>query len=141
MFVLCCSSSLCLAPPLTIESILTAVQGVAWRNLGRWLFSGNKSYLDEIEAQYQSDDERLHALIDHWLQGEGAEQPSWRALIYNLDWAEETKVADKIHQFAEPVSGESCDTIILLNSVSQSSTSCWYLISWFHSYYIVYINT
>ena len=124
MFVLCCSSSLCLAPPLTIESILTAVQGVAWRNLGENLFSNNKSYLDEIEAQHQSADEHLHALIDHWLQGEGAEQPSWRALVYNLDWAKETEVADKIRQFAEPVSGESCDTIILLNSVSQSSTSC-----------------
>ena len=125
MFVLCCSSSLCLAPPLTIESILTAVQGVAWRNLGRYLFWNKpNSYLDEIEAQYQSDDECLRALIDHWLEGEGQEQPSWRALIYNLDWAKETEVADKIRQFAEPVSGESCDTIILLNSVSQSSTSC-----------------
>ena len=124
MFVLCCSSSLCLAPPLTIESILTAVQGVAWRNLGEWLFSNKRSYVDEIEAQHQSDDECLHALIDHWLQGEGEDQPSWRALILNLDWAKETKVADKIRQFAEPVSGESCDTIILLNSVSLSSTSC-----------------
>ena len=117
-------SFLCLAQPLTVESILTAVQGVAWKGLGNMLCSNKQSYLDEIEAQYQSEDERLHALIDHWLQGEGAEQPSWRALIYNLDWAEETKVADKIRQFAEPVSGESCDTIILLNSVSLSSTSC-----------------
>ena len=118
-------SFLCLAPPLTVESILTAVQGVAWKGLGEMLFSNKPNrYLDEIEAQHQSDDERLHALIDHWLQGEGAEQPSWRALIYNLDWGKETKVADKIRQFAEPVSGESCDTITLLNSVSQSSTSC-----------------
>ena len=132
---------LCLAPPLTIESILTAVQGVAWKGLGKMLFWNNPSYVNEIEAQEQSDDERLHALIDHWLEGEGNEQPSWRALIYNLDHAEETELADKIRQFAEPVSGESCDTIILLNSISQSSTSCWYLISWFHSYYIVYVST
>ena len=105
------------------------------------LFSNNPSYVDEIEAQEQSDDERLHALIDHWLQGEGDEQPSWRALVFNLDYAGETELADKIRQFAEPVSGESCDTITSLNSVSQSSTSCWYLISWFHSYYIVYVST
>ena len=108
------------------------MQGVAWKGLGKMLFVNNQSYLDEIERQYQSDDERLHALIDHWLEGEGEEQPSWRALILNLDYAGETEVADKIRQFAEPVSGESCDTIILLNSVSQSITSCWYLISWFH---------
>ena len=113
-----------LAPPLTVDSILTALKGVAWRNLGESLFSNNESYVDEIERQYQSDDECLHALIDHWLQGEGDEQPSWRALIINLDWAKETKLVDKIRQFAEPVSGESCDTITLLNSVSQSSTSC-----------------
>ena len=100
------------------------MQVVAWKGLGRKLFSNNQSYLNEIEAQYQSDDERLHALIDHWLEGEGLQQPSWRALIYNLDWAKEIEVADKIRHFAEPVSGESCDTIILLNSVSQSSTSC-----------------
>ena len=105
------------------------------------LFSNNPSYVNEIEAQEQSDDERLHVLVDHWLEGEGEEQPSWRALIYNLDYAGETELADKIRQFTEPVSGESCDTIILLNSVSQSSTSCWYLISWFHSYYIVYVTT
>ena len=114
-----------LAPPLTVDSILTAMQGVAWRNLGEWLFMYKPdSYFDEIEAQYQSDDERLHILIDHWLEGEGDEQPSWRALILNLDHAKETEVADKIRQFTEPVSGESCDTITLLNSVRQSSTSC-----------------
>ena len=94
-----------------MENILTAVQGVAWRNLGEWLFYND--FLNEIEGQYQSDDERLRALIDHWLQGEGDEEPSWRALIYNLDWAEETKIADKIRNFTEPVSGESCDTITL----------------------------
>ena len=127
-------SFLCLAPPLTVESILTAVQGVAWKGLGEMLFWNKKSYLDEIEAQHQSDDECLHALIDHWLQGEGDEQPSWRALILNLDLARETKHVDKIRQFAEPVSGESCDTIILLNSVSLSSTSCWYVFNFVVSF-------
>ena len=78
------------------------------------LLSNKQSYLDEIEVQYQSDDERLRALIDHWLQGEGDEEPSWRVLIYNLDWANETKIAEKIRHFAEPVSGELCDTITFL---------------------------
>ena len=111
-----------LAPPLMVENILTAVQGVAWRSLGKWLFSNKRSYLDEIEGQYQSDDERLRALIDHWLQGEGAEEPSWRALIYNLDWAKESRIAKKIQHFAEPVSGELSDTITLV-LISLSGTS------------------
>ena len=112
-----------LAPPLTVENILTAVQGVAWRSLGKWLFLKKWSYLDEIEGQYQSDDECLHTLIDHWLQGEGDEEPSWRVLIYNLDFAKENRIADTIRHFAEPVSGESCDTITLLNNVNLYSTS------------------
>ena len=95
-----------LAPPLTVDNILTAVQGVEWRNLGEQLFCNKLSYLDKIERQYQSDDERLHALIDHWLQGEGEDEPSWRALIYNLDYAGESRIADTIRHFAEPVSGE-----------------------------------
>ena len=110
-----------LAPPLTVDNILTAVQGVAWRNLGEQLFLNKPSYLDEIERQYQSDDERLHALTDHWLQGEGAEEPSWRALIFNLDWAE-NRIAKKIRHFAEPVSGELSDTITLV-LISLSGTS------------------
>ena len=98
------------------------MQGVAWRSLGEKLFSENKDYLDEIEGQYSSNDERLHALIDHWLQGEGDEEPSWRALIYNLDWAEESRIADTIRHFAEPVSGELSDTITLV-LISLSGTS------------------
>ena len=81
------------------------------------------SYLDEIEGQYQSDDERLRALIEHWLQGEGEEEPSWRALIYNLDLAKESRIAGTIRHFAEPVSGELCDTITLFNDVNLSSAS------------------
>ena len=97
-----------------MENILTAVKGVAWRSLGKWLFSNEpSSYLDEIEGQYQSDDERLHALIDHWLQGEGDEEPSWRTLILNLEYAWESKIAKEIRHFTEPVSGESHYWIVL----------------------------
>ena len=109
-------------PPLTVDNILTAVQGVAWRSLGEWLFSSNEDYLDEIEGQYKSDDERLHALIDHWLQSEGDEEPSWRALIYNLQLAEESRIVDTIQHFAEAVSGELSDTITLV-LISLSGTS------------------
>ena len=105
-----------------MENILTAVQGIAWRSLGKNLFSNKWSYLEEIEGQCQSDDERLHALIDHWLQGEGAEEPSWRVLIINLDWAKESRIAKKIQHFAEPVSGELSDTVKLV-LISLSGTS------------------
>ena len=117
------------APPLTVENILTAVQGVAWRKLGEELIeygvynteSHQLDYpkLDEIEKQHQSDDSRLYAVIECWLQGEGVdEEPSWRALIWTLDGTNVTRAAaDRIRHFAEPLPGKSCDSITFLYSV------------------------
>jgi len=68
--------------------------------------------VDEIEQLYQSDDDRLRAVIKCWIQGDGEdEQPSWRGIIHALDCADETRIADNIRPFAEPVSGKSCDSI------------------------------
>ena len=86
-----------LAPPLTLENIQTAVQGVAWRKLGKGLIPhgdyNHESHqfdypkLDEIAQQHQSDDSRLRAVIECWLQGERREkEPSWRRIIWALDW-------------------------------------------------------
>ena len=117
-----------LAPPLTIENILTAVQGVAWRKLGERLIRGNNNRqssqfeypkLDEIAQQHQSDDSCLCAVIECWLQGEGLdEEQSWRRIIWALDYATETSAAgDSIQHLAEPLPGESCDSITFLYSV------------------------
>ena len=127
-FVSHCHSPSTLAPPLTIENILTAVQGVAWRKLGEKLTPRDFNHeslqleypkLDEIAQQHQSDDSRLHAVIECWLQGEGLdEEPSWRRIILALDGATETRAAaDTIRLFAEPLPGESCDSITFLYSV------------------------
>ena len=104
------------APPLTVENILTAVQGVAWRKLGKELFHGHynlKSHqfdcpkLDEIERQHQSDDSRFRAVIESWLQGDGKdEEPSWRRIIWALDGVTETRAtANTMRHFAEPLPG------------------------------------
>ena len=106
-----------LAPPLTVENILSAVQGVAWRKLGKRLiyhpWETKYPKLDEIESQHRSDDSRLRAVIECWLQGEGRdEKPSWRRIILALDKATETRpLANNIRHFAEPLPGESCDSI------------------------------
>ena len=101
------------------------MQGVAWRKLGegliygiysRAVLIGDNTKLDEIAQKHQSDDSRLRAVIECWLQGEGRdEQPSWRALITRLDESTETRAAaDTIRHFAEPLPGESCDSITFL---------------------------
>ena len=117
------------APPLTVENIQTAVQGVAWRKLGEKLIpSGDYNHesrqfvypkLDEIAQQHQSDDSRLRAVIECWLQGEELDkEPSWRRIIWALDDATETRpLANTIRHFAEPLPGESCDSLTFLYSV------------------------
>ena len=117
-FISHCSPSLSTsAPPLTVDNVLTAVQGVDWRTLGEVLlaeyytfgtFRGAESKLREIEGQQQSDADRLHAVVTTWVHGGGLDkEPSWRGLIWNLDHIKMTIYADKIRHFAEPVLGMS----------------------------------
>ena len=107
------------APPLTVDTVLTAVQGVNWRTLGKALLLREirdvffiYPKVDEIKQLYQSDEDRLCAVIECWIQGDGKDkQPSWRRIIYALDDADEMRIADNIRHFAEPVSGKLCDSI------------------------------
>ena len=99
-----------------MDTVLTAVQGVNYRTLGERLLykeysaEGEEFYtkLDDIELLYQSHDDRLHAVIECWVQGDGKDKkPSWRRIIFALDGAEETRIANKIRHHAEPVPGKS----------------------------------
>ena len=100
-----------------MEAVLKYLPGMVWRRLGERLIPSG--VFDEIERQHQSDDSRLHAVIECWLQGEGWDkEPSWRALLLRLDDATETRpLADTIRHFAEPLPGKSCDFITFLYSV------------------------
>ena len=100
------------APPLTrltVEHVLKHVQGVKnWRTVGRqWLLGSiNESKLNAIEREYSSDEDRLQAAVQQWLEGGGL-PPSWRILVWSLDRAGDITVADPIRGFAEPPPGES----------------------------------
>ena len=115
-----CSPSLSTsAPPLTVDTVLTAVQGVNYRALAERLLhaeftvvEGKVNWffpkLDEDDLLYLSDDDCLRAVIECWMQGNGIdEKPSWRRIIYALDVANDTRIADNIRHHAEPVSGKS----------------------------------
>ena len=101
------------APPLTVENVCEAVQGVKWTVLGRGLIPSGK--YDEIEQLHDTSNEnRLRAVVECWLGGGGEavrQEPSWRRLICTLDEEGQTQFADKIRHFAEPVLGKSCDSI------------------------------
>ena len=102
------------APPLTFENVFEAVKRVrSWRELSEELlgvFSGGK--LNAIERQHDSDEARLKAVIEAFLLGEGAYQPSWRRVIHALHKARESQVAHDIESYAEAVQGE-CEWVII----------------------------
>ena len=106
-----------LAPPLTLKNILTAVQGVPWRTLGERIIPA--TIYNEIPSQHHSDDDRLCAVVQHFLHSDGVDnEPSWRRIIWALDAANETSAtADTIRHFAKPLPGESCDSITFLYNV------------------------
>ena len=89
-----------------MDTVLTAVQGENWRTLGEELIFD--SDVDKIEKQHESDDDRLRAVVEHWMQ---MGEPSWRRIIWGLDGANETRTAEKIRNFAEPVQGKSYHSI------------------------------
>ena len=101
-----------------MDNVLTVVQGVNWRTLGMELFydtplsCSSIHNFNKIEQQHQSDDDRLHAVVNTWVLGRGSDmEPSWRYLIWRLDRINMTGVADTIRHYAEPVLGKSCDSI------------------------------
>ena len=85
---------------------------LSWRGLAGWLLgwydsnSDHQKKLATIEVQHISNEARLRAVVAAFLWGEGLHQPSWRMLIYQLYWARETDVAEKIKTNAEPHQGE-----------------------------------
>ena len=99
------------APPLTLDNIIAAVKGVKdWFLL--CVFLG----VNIIDDQYVSDEAGLKAAVEEFLLGEGHYPPTWRAVMFSLDWSAEVAVADKIRNFSEPVQGEctchcSCVTV------------------------------
>ena len=44
-------------------------------------------------------------VVEQFLQGNGHYQPSWRVVIFALDGAWETPIANRIRHYAEPVQG------------------------------------
>ena len=84
-----------------------------WTVLGPWLIDDDK-YDEMKQLQDTSNENCLRAVVECWLGGGGhdvVEEPSWRSLIWTLDAGGQTRVADNIRHFAEPVQGKSRDSI------------------------------
>ena len=100
-----------------MDAILTAVQGANWRSLGENIFPrdlrtiGGETTLFCPKLydvhRFQPAENRLRAVVEYWVQGDGKwnEGLSWRRIIYELDRANETGIADTIRHYAEPIPG------------------------------------
>ena len=62
--------------------------------------------LETIEQQHDSDGNYLHGVVEEWFKGH---RQSWRQIIFALDRAQESVVADRIRGYAEPPPGEWFD--------------------------------
>ena len=90
--------SLSPAPPLTLENVMKAVEGVKdLIGLDQWL-DGN--YLTILHDSSKT-------VVEQFLKGQSSlyQQPSWRAVIFSLDGVGETHLADRIRHYAEPMQG------------------------------------
>ena len=99
------------APPLTVENVFKylPVQEIKnWRKVGLWLLLGDidNTKVQAIEREYSSNEDRMRAAVQQWLEG-GGRPPSWRRLAWSLDCAGDIEAADLIRGFTEPLSGES----------------------------------
>ena len=109
------------ARPLTLGNLLNIVKNVrSWRALGQHIYSSYSPTLDAIQCQHVSDEACLRFVIEGFLSGQGAyQQPSWRAVIWSLYWANEIHLAEHIRSFAEPVQGnESNDESVAHHTVN-----------------------
>ena len=91
---------------------MRAVHGVRdWKKFGKKLFawsgiSDHDARLQAIKQQYSSDGNYLHGVVEEWFKGH---QQYWRQVIFALDRAQESVVADRIRGYAEPPPGEWSD--------------------------------
>ena len=93
-----------LVPALTVENIMAALRGLegSWDRIGIWLYVPEETRW-EIRSQHSTDSDRLRAVILYVLTLHP--RSSWRCIIRALHVMEKHKVAERIQDYSEPVTG------------------------------------
>ena len=98
-----------LGVPLTPSNVMREVREVEdwWgeRGLGDLLWIP-QSKIKEIRQNFPDEMEQKKQLITYWINTDPL--ASWRRLIMALDSMKETKTADSIRSYAEPLTGMYC---------------------------------
>ena len=113
------SLSLPVAPPLTVENVMSVVKGVKrWRTLAKKLVMAYDQYdersivsginLDDLQRQHHSDEDCLKTIVERFLEGKPQYwywSPSWRAVIWCLYLSDEIHLAEQIQSYGEQLEG------------------------------------
>ena len=105
------------APPLTVDNIMKAVEGVKdWTELAKWL---------GVYTIWPTDNSYgLKEAVEQFLKGQGNFQPSWRTIIFALDGVNESGVANHIRSYGEPVQGRCTHVIYAHTSIQKYIHTC-----------------
>ena len=89
--------------------------------LGYWLFIP-RSKREEIRQKFPDEMEQKKQLISYWINTDPL--ASWRRVILALDLMKQTKMADSIRSYAEPLTGKKNKCNFLLASYSELLKLC-----------------
>ena len=119
MCVVCVSSPG--PPPLTFSNVRTTLIKVPARLWGKWdkeynyITIVNRNIQDAlgisrkqqrlIGSKCATNSDRISASINHYLLN--SDHPSWRGIIVSLDWVRESRLADSMRDWAEPLKGQT----------------------------------
>ena len=124
--------SLPVAPPLTVENVMSVVKGVKrWRTLAKQFVYAYNQYgennivsginLDDLQRQHHSNEDCLKVIIETFLKGKGQywyRPPSWRAVIWCLYLSDEIHLAEQIQSYGEQLEGVCLCMWLYLHSYS-----------------------
>ena len=106
MLFYCVISILHLAPPLSVENVVTILEKLSLYDVRDVLYIPNAK-LDAIKSEFSTIKERLRALIQYWLLRDP--YASWRRLIIRLDYLSHyttaAAAANSIRNYAEKLTG------------------------------------
>ena len=91
------------APPLSVKNVVAVINMLPWWNVGEYHLRVPRSKLDAINAECDTDEERLVAIVRYWLLNDP--NASWRKLIHQFDQYGNSDTADRIRKYAEKLTG------------------------------------
>ena len=100
------------ATALTVNNVVKELKELDWDTLCDVL-SLPGSQLERISREYATEDERRNAAVSFWLTY--YPYASWRLLIQQLEHYDQPSLSERLHPYAEKVTGMFDSSLIVLS--------------------------